>query len=194
MTHSAPDDEVRERAALYSLGALSEPEARDFEAHVRGGCAVCRNEVGAFQEVAGNLAYAAGNAEPSGRVRQTLEGSLTARRQAAVFSIGAEQGEWKEVMSGVLVKRLFLDQTTGLGTSLVRMSPGSMLPAHRHRSVEQFYVLEGDCNVHGEVLGPGDFHVATTDTIHEATFTVNGTLFLLVAPEEYDILDQAGAK
>jgi anti-sigma factor ChrR (cupin superfamily) len=72
------------------------------------------------------------------------------------------------------------------------MLPGTSLPAHRHIGAEQLYILEGDCQVHGEVLGPGDFHLAESDTVHESTSTVNGTMFLLIGPQAYEILDQAG--
>jgi anti-sigma factor ChrR (cupin superfamily) len=68
------------------------------------------------------------------------------------------------------------------------MLPGTRLPAHRHIGAEQFFILEGDCNVHGQSLGPGDFHIAASDTVHESTYTVNGTLFLLIGPRGYEIL------
>lgn len=189
MKHGSPDDEVREQAALYSLGTLGEHETHEFEAHIENGCEVCEREVETFQAVVRSVAYASKEAEPSARVRQELLALSANREPAPVFSVRADQGTWDEVMSGVLMKRLFLDEATGLRTSLVRMLPGAQLPAHRHQSVEQFYVLEGDCHVHGEQLGPGDFHVATRDTVHETTFTVSGTLFLLVAPDGCDVLD-----
>jgi anti-sigma factor ChrR (cupin superfamily) len=188
--HGAPDDEVREQASLYSLGMLGEREAVEFEAHIESGCDVCSREVKAFQAVVRNIAYSPDEAEPPATVRQRLM-ELDMTQRPPVFSIRAEHGAWHEVMSGVLMKTLFHDEATGLRTSLVRMAAGSRLPAHRHHGVEQFYVLEGDCNVHGEQLGPGDFHVATRDTVHETTFTLNGTLFLLVAPEGCDVLDES---
>lgn len=191
MKHGAPDDEVREQASLYSLGMLGEREAVEFEAHIESGCEVCSREVRAFQAVVRNIAYSSTDAEPPATVRERLLRLDVTHHPPVfpVFSIRAAQGEWNEIMSGVLMKHLFLDEATGLRTSLVRMEPGARLPAHRHHGVEQFYVLEGDCNVHGEQLGPGDFHVATRDTVHETTFTVNGTLFLLVAPDGCDVLD-----
>jgi quercetin dioxygenase-like cupin family protein len=73
-------------------------------------------------------------------------------------------------------------------TSLVRMLPGTRLPMHRHKGVEQFFVLEGDCHVHDEVLGPGDYHRAEAGSIHESTYTESGTLFLLIAPPDYEII------
>jgi len=74
-------------------------------------------------------------------------------------------------------------------TSLVRMAPGTGLPRHQHLGVEQFLIIEGDCIVHGERLGPGDYHRALSGSVHETTTTENGTTFLLVAPKEYRILE-----
>jgi anti-sigma factor ChrR (cupin superfamily) len=82
-----------------------------------------------------------------------------------------------------------MDNSSGLATSLVRMRAGTSLPRHRHRGVEQFFVIEGDCRVHGEKLGPGDYHRAETGSVHESTYTLDGTLFLLVAPDSYEVLE-----
>jgi anti-sigma factor ChrR (cupin superfamily) len=104
-------------------------------------------------------------------------------------SIFASEGEWQEVQEGVLLKKLYSDRLTGIATSLVRMLPGTSLPVHRHVGVEQFLVIEGDCNVAGQKLGPGDYHRAEAGSIHDTTYTVDGTLFLLIAPERYEVLD-----
>ena len=71
------------------------------------------------------------------------------------------------------------------------MLPGVALPPHKHLGDEQFYVLEGDCHVRGARLGPGDFHYAAAGSIHESTYTVEGTTFLLIAPAGYEILQTA---
>jgi len=55
MRHYEPSDEIRNAAALYSLGALSEEEARSFEQHVADGCDVCARERREFEETAAKL-------------------------------------------------------------------------------------------------------------------------------------------
>jgi len=92
------------------------------------------------------------------------------------------------VQEGVLLKKLHVDQATGIATSLVRMLPGTALPAHQHIGVEQVFVIEGDCNVAGQKLRSGDYHRAEAGSIHESTYTIEGTLFLLIAPERYELL------
>lgn len=42
MPHLELTEEIRAAAALYSLGAMPEEEARRFERHLAEGCAVCR--------------------------------------------------------------------------------------------------------------------------------------------------------
>ncbi|HEU4387511.1 MAG TPA: cupin domain-containing protein [Blastocatellia bacterium] len=186
MTHRVADDQIRGQAALYALGALDEDDARAFAAHLEEGCKVCREEVEGFAVVSSSLGYGAKPTEPPRRVREALISRIAAAGR--LLSIKAGQGEWEEMMEGVFVKTLHVDRSRGIRTSLVRMLPGTTLPAHRHIGVEQFYVLEGDCSVHGEMLRPGDFHIADSNTIHESTSTVSGTTFLLIGPEAYEFL------
>jgi len=63
------------------------------------------------------------------------------------------------------------------------------LPPHQHLGVEQFFVIEGDCNVAGQRLEPGDYHRAKEGSTHETTYTTGGTMFLLIAPERYAVLE-----
>jgi hypothetical protein len=41
MQHDTVNDEIRELASMYALGALTAWQAGDFERHLRDGCAVC---------------------------------------------------------------------------------------------------------------------------------------------------------
>lgn len=205
MKHAAVTDEVVERTGLYALGALTLTEARAFEDHLAEGCEVCRNELDAYQFTVGALATATPDEEPTARVRRRLLASLgdapSAATQAAIasapplpdseafVSLRASSEGWEEWGKGVFFKPLFVDEPSGQMTSLVRMAPGTALPPHQHLGVEQFLIIEGDCLVQGEQLGPGDYHRAMGGTIHETTSTEHGTMFLLVAPKEYRILE-----
>jgi anti-sigma factor ChrR (cupin superfamily) len=197
MTHSVVPEEMKEIAALYALGALSQSEARAFEAHLAEGCGACQKELDVFLETAALLALGCSEEEPGSHVREELksrtsEGQLGERDQhdtERVYSILANEGDWEEWAEGIQFKPLFRDQASGLCTSIVRMLPGTALPPHRHTGTEQFFILEGDCYVHGRRLGPGDFHRAEVDTEHEYTYTVGGTMFLLVAPASFHIIN-----
>ena len=201
MTDRLAAHEMTDVAALYALGALSQYEARSFEEHLAQGCEVCRAELESFAETVRALAFSARDEQPSARVRAELlarlgKSSLAQLGDSAIagqtkhfVSVLASEGEWRELQNGVLLKKLYLDHATGLATSLVRMQAGTALPVHQHIGVEQFFVIEGDCNVAGQRLGPGDYHRAEAGSIHETTYTVDGTLFLLIAPERYEVLD-----
>ena len=67
MTH----EELHELTGGYVLGALSEAEHRDFEAHLAT-CAVCAQEVKALREVATALAHAAPQTEVSPGLRDRV--------------------------------------------------------------------------------------------------------------------------
>ena len=44
---------------------------------------------------------------------------------------------------GVYLHFLRRDEATGDATVLIRMEPGSSYPAHRHRGVEEVFILQG---------------------------------------------------
>ena len=201
MINSEAHIELEGVAASYALGALSQDEARSFEEHLREGCDVCRAEVEAFGEVVAALSFGVKEESPSPEVREKLQlisdekDRAGSKEQANIpaaqlLSIRKDEGDWREVQPGVLIKQMFVDSKTGIATSLVRMMPGTHLPRHRHSEIEQLYILEGDCHVQGEALGPGDFHCAAPGSIHATTYTIGGTLFLLVAPERYEVLQE----
>jgi len=200
MTDHAATHEMTDIAVLYSLGALSQHEARSFEAHLADGCDACRAELESFELTVRALAFSAPEEQPPDRLRAALLARVgesvhaktvdQARVDAGPFvSILASEGRWRELREGVLLQKLHVDKATGIATSLVRMLPGAALPVHHHIGVEQFLVIEGDCNVAGRKLTSGDYHRAEAGSIHETTSTVDGTLFLLIAPERYEVLD-----
>lgn len=193
-------------AALYSLRALTQHEARALENRLPEDNGMAE-ELAAFEAVTSALAFAVPEISPSPSLRQTLLARIAAEPQteakqefqipvvpkefSSMFSLRAAEGDWLEIGTGMLAKTLFVDEARGTVTSLVRMMPGTSLPPHRHRGDEQFYILEGDCIVQGTRLGAGDFHHAPPGSIHESTSTVEGTTFLLIAPADYEILQPA---
>lgn len=206
-------EQIQGMAALYALGALTQHEARAFENLLAEDNNDLAEELAAFDHVSVQLALAAPECVPSPSVRENLlaeisnaqlsgTGPVTGGKdyhspftapvqRSQFFSMHADEGEWIKIGTGLTAKTLFIDQTLGTVTSLVKMAPGGALPPHRHKGTEQFFVLEGDCNVCGTRLGPGDFHQAALGSVHESTYTVEGTTFLLIAPADYEILQPA---
>ena len=60
------------------------------------------------------------------------------------------------------------------------MEAGARLPAHKHATVEQLYILEGDGHVTGQVLRAGDYYRVAAGTTHDITYTEGGCTFLLI--------------
>ncbi len=194
MNHRAADDRIIEMAALYALGCMSQSEAKAFENHLAA-CEVCQSEVAAFEEVAGNIGLAADESRPDSEVRNLLLASLQnggvqsePKLSPEMVSVRIDEGEWSQIEEGMLIKVLSVDAASGLTTSLMKMSPGVRLGPHRHKGVEEIFILEGDCIVNGETLGPGDYHRASPGSIHLTTHTVHGTMFLLRAPMDYEFI------
>jgi anti-sigma-K factor RskA len=48
LKHERPTEQIRETAALYALGSLTQHEARSFEMHIHEGCSVCEAEFNRF--------------------------------------------------------------------------------------------------------------------------------------------------
>ena len=194
--HKAVDDEVRENASLYALGALAEDEAGTFEQHLLEGCELCANEVLAFQDLIGALGMATEAQEPNPDVKRRLIESISGvaksrpipltQESSDFISIRASEGQWKEIAAGIFEKHLFTDKARGTVTNLVRLSPGAKCPIHDHPSVEECYVIDGDFRFGDEVFGPGDYQCALVGSVHGNLHTVGGALVLIVGPDRYE--------
>jgi anti-sigma factor ChrR (cupin superfamily) len=174
-------DETCEAAALYAVGELSEAEARRFEQRLDSGCPMCLAELALSQETAEKLLLAAEPVEPD----PGLEARLFARIGAAPVDaapvcaapkiVRSDQGQWRTVAPGVCTRLLHEERTM-----LVRMEPGSRLPAHPHAFEEQCLVLEGAIeDGDGNKASAGDFVVMAKGSTHPPIFSEAGALFLV---------------
>ena len=178
--HETVTDEVREWALMYSLGLLDPDMAAGFEQHLETGCAVCRSELREFREVTAQTVYALPEEAPHPRVREKLLAQVSEGRPKRTV-IRSQEGEWKPTaFPGVTSKLLFFDRSTGMTTSLVRMTAGSIFPSHNHDGPEHSYVLEGDVRFEDHALQPGDYEVALPSSAHTSITTTQGCLLLIV--------------
>ncbi len=191
MSYRAAEDQMKDRALLYALGTLTQNEARAFEDHLADGCDECEAELRASEQLAHSLAFEVAEAEPPPRVFERVVGYITEAQRPApatrhlagqLTTVRRDEGQWFESSPGVLVKRLFENPETGTFTTLVRMLPGAVGTLHRHPGIEECIILEGDFHVAGSRLGPGDYHIAGADSIHDKPYSVGGTLLLIIGP------------
>lgn len=59
MKHDRTTEDIRELAALYALGSLTQHEARSFEIHIQEGCTTCEAEAYRFARTLAEMGFAA---------------------------------------------------------------------------------------------------------------------------------------
>lgn len=179
------DSTVEEFAAPYALGALDDAEAKQFERSLDTTPGAVHGLVGAFQDVAAELAFAGAAVAPPMSLKARLMSRIAGEPQDSpaakpfVF-VRASEGNWREVEPGVSIKVLFYDSRAHRVTTLVRLAPGGRFSAHRHEQMEELYVLEGRCVCAGEQLQAGDYHRAAPASVHPVTYSEHGCLALVM--------------
>ena len=85
MKHELAKEEFQEKAALYSLGALSQHEARAFERHLAEGCSACEADLVEFEEVTGTLSFDSPAVTPPAYLRDVLLARIDEEVRTAGF-------------------------------------------------------------------------------------------------------------
>ena len=185
MTESRHKEDMSELAALYALEALGDDEQRQFKQALETAPPEVWQQVAAFQEVVQELAFSGPAIAPPASLKAKLMARIAQEPQerpgGGTFTfVRSGQGAWRDLGSGVSMKLLFNDSAGARATMLLRLAPGGKLLAHRHRQVEEFYVLEGNCICAGEFLQAGDYHRAEAGSIHPITSSEEGCLALVM--------------
>lgn len=88
---------------------------------------------------------------------------------------------WEQFWPGVWGKVLKRDLGEDLQITLLRMQPGSIVPAHEHGKAEECAVLEGELSIGPHRLFAGDLHIARPGSHHPDITTRGGALLLVRA-------------
>jgi anti-sigma-K factor RskA len=72
LKHERATEEIRELAALYALGSLTQHEARSFEIHMREGCTVCEGEFHKFARTIAEMGFASEEVPAPDYIRDLL--------------------------------------------------------------------------------------------------------------------------
>ncbi|MGH7451978.1 MAG: cupin domain-containing protein [bacterium] len=108
-----------------------------------------------------------------------------------LIALRRDEGKWEEIgISGIKVKRLFVDPERDSVTMLVRMPAGAAYPRHRHAGAEQCYVLEGDLRLDNLAFYAGDYQCAEPDSIHGIQYTEGGCLLLIVSSLHDELVEE----
>ncbi len=187
------DLDIQEQAALYALGALGQNEARALDELIARGSPDNLARLKAFEDVVAVLGLGSPPIDPSPEVRHRLleEVSTTQAEapSAADFAIiRADDSGWSQIAQGVLMKELFVNKARGTTTFLLRIQPGGKVPAHRHTSIEEIFVIEGQCHINSEILHPGDYRCAQAGTADRLLTSEKGTTVLVMGPSRVELL------
>lgn len=190
-----PGRELHELAPLYALGALDPEEKQSFEEHLRTGCAACEAELRSYGDVAVALSSSVAVKPPLelrerllARISHAPRGPGILLQHSGVLISRSQELAWQALAPGIEVKPLYVDAVRRYNTCLVRMEAGAHYPSHRHRDIEEVFLLSGDLHVEGQVMRSGDYCRADSGTIHGETFTDSGAVFLLMASQQNEIV------
>jgi anti-sigma factor ChrR (cupin superfamily) len=200
--HLELNDDLRELASLYALGALPEEQAAAYEAHLSQGCHVCRAEVASFREMTGAIGLSADPLAPRRELRERLMKAISSALHPptghapgilydkdGVRIARPQEMTWQPgQLPGLFLKVLFDDTQRSYTTALVRMTAGTRYPSHRHAGVEELFLLEGDLSVDELCMKPGDYCRGEAGSIHGEIYTNAGCLFMVRSSNHDEIL------
>lgn len=192
-------DKTDDLACLYALDLLDENEKRFVEDAAKQTESM-RAELAVWEEVAARVGLAAPEVEPRPELRARLLNEVHRDKMASRPLLREEisgicvlrhgLGDWRATpYAGVSTKLLYLDKISGLATSMLKLEPGAIYPAHHHTAEEQCYVIEGDIRLGEHVhLHQGDFTTARPGTNHGYLTSDGGCTVIIVASVHDEIL------
>jgi len=120
---------------------------------------------------------------PNPDLQNSLKNQLSQRitqsllEQAGLKTIRLKQGVWQKLGSGIRYKPLW--KSSEGHSVLIEFTAGASLPPHRHQSMEEGIVLQGDLEMGKLVMGPLDYHRSPAGSRHAKIASRNGALAYL---------------
>jgi quercetin dioxygenase-like cupin family protein len=191
-----PSADLHELASLYALGALDAGEKIAFEEHLHQGCNTCAEDLLSFTDVASLIGESV-PAKPSPQLRDRLLSRVNRSprvpgilfEQSGLLIARSDELAWQTMAPGIFSKPLYEDDARRYNTALVRMEAGARYPTHHHAAIEELFMLSGDLHVENQVMRAGDYCRADPGSIHGETFTDAGCLFLMMASQENQVIE-----
>lgn len=203
-------DELQQLTALEAVGALEGLDAERLRQRLMTD-APARLELQRFMEVAAALAGTVPRQRPSASLRGKVLARIARTPQAKNDPGTADRVEERVVkvppgfqfvpreapwiqgpLPGVRFKLLSAAPDQGHVILEVELGPGAVYPEHEHIGPEDMYVLTGDLQTEGMMLGPGDSFHAEPGTSHDGLRSVEGcTALLIVSKAAFDSMQPA---
>lgn len=110
------------------------------------------------------------------------------------FIVNTNNLDWQPLVEkgihyeGVFVKSLLYNEEKGRSTTiLLKFVAGAVYPYHNHPAGEEFFVIQGSCNLDGTQLKAGDY-LYTPPNFKHSVKSEKGCVLFFVIPEEVEIL------
>jgi anti-sigma factor ChrR (cupin superfamily) len=179
-------DALHTDASLYALGALEPDEVRAFELTLAAGETEALRETARLAPLVAQLGQAVVPVRPRLDLRARVLEAVAAAARISI--VRAREAAWAATADGITASPLLRDPVSRRVTSLISMAREAVYPSHRHAETEEFYILDGDLDVHGHALGPGDYCAARGGTVHRTASTRAGCRFIVRGSEEDEVL------
>lgn len=189
------DEQRADLAVLYVLGDLTDAERAVVDARITAGDTQLAEEIAALEATAGELSLDAEPVEPPTELRRSALAKAGPQRpgvlleEAGLRIESASRMDWKPgPLPGMEIKVLDIDREHGYSTQLVKFETGACYPGHKHAGIEELLILEGEIEVHGVPMGPGDYCRAEPGTTHKPA-TIGEPVLALVRTSIHDEVD-----
>jgi len=177
------DQQHAELLALYALQVLAPGDVPVAEARISS-CADCRRELETLRPLVGAFAsWPTDVLRPSAPLWDRLAQRIAAETGQAPVAPAPErraEPEWQDAAPGIAVKLLATDTERKRVSMLVRLTPGTDYPAHRHAGVEELHLLHGELRVDDKTLHPGDYLRSEADTVDQRVWSETGCTCVLM--------------
>ncbi len=112
------------------------------------------------------------------RIRGQVLGRIAAQSTAVHKTLAAGDEGWEPFIDGIAIRVLHED--SGVLSYLLRLSPGAVLPGHRHPMNEECLVMEGELTI-GDALtvSAGGYHLALAGSLHAPITSRDGAVIFL---------------
>jgi len=186
-----PRDLASEFAALAGLDALDGADAAAMEhCHECPFGRAARAAIGHDETIAQLAAAHFPPVEPPAGLRDKILGRIDEEKQAAeppggFHFVGDDEGEWTPLPGGKIRLKVLSDlEENGHTLVLIEADPGAEFFPHAHKGMEEVFLVSGDLETEGRVMGPGDYLRSAPGTRHHRAVTRRGCRALMITARE----------
>ena len=178
-------DPLDEQAMLFALGALGEDERAQFENCLGCPHSAARARLAEYQHLVGTMTTAlVPSSPPRPELKQRImdavaaEGKQTHSAQQmpplSVAFLAHGEGKWHNTpYPGVRLRELS-NASADTAVFMLDLDAGAGFPDHDHEGAEDMYLLSGDLDINGKLMGAGDFMHSEPGSHHHAMHSPGG--------------------